>query len=306
MTAEPPAGFDVRCTSLSDAIPKVLRLVASHGQVAMVRDEPNLEVLCVDLHIADPTDRLPIVRGRRTITAFCLVEFLWYCAQRTDVASLEPYAPRIASFYGGDRFVTGSDYGRQMFARAAGASQWDRVRECLRRDPGSKRAYIGIFTADEMTTLLPQNHDVPCTIGFQVLIRGERLHWITTMRANDAYRGFVSDAFTFTLFQELLADTLDLPVGWYMHRVGSLHSFPEDEPSIQAILASTAVPTRQRMPAISATSFWAHLPIFWAAHDACRESGDWRGLRSGQFADDPWWSWAVRQIRAYLSSRAGT
>ncbi|MFF8478731.1 hypothetical protein [Streptomyces sp. NPDC015414] len=33
--------------------------------------------------ITDPTNRVPAVPGRRSISAFCVAEFLWYCAQRS-------------------------------------------------------------------------------------------------------------------------------------------------------------------------------------------------------------------------------
>jgi thymidylate synthase len=292
------------CDSLADAIPKVLQLVTERGEAVYVRGELNREVLAVDVVINDPTDRIPMVAGRRPITAFCTAEFLWYAAQRTSLAPLELYAPSIRSYYGGMASVTGSDYGGQMFGGREGGSQWDKVAEVLRADPGSKRAFIGIFDPDKATTLLPANGDVSCTIGFQALVREGRLNWVTTMRANDAYRGFVSDTFSFTMFQELLARTLNLPVGQYLHRVTSIHSFPEDEVAISRILAGkSAAPTArasyERMPAIAPESFWAHLQDFWEIHDRGAERRDWSVLdRVGEF-DDEWWGWAASILRSF-------
>jgi hypothetical protein len=34
-------------------------------------------VLGADIALTDPTDRLPLVPGRRPITAFCVTDFLW-------------------------------------------------------------------------------------------------------------------------------------------------------------------------------------------------------------------------------------
>jgi thymidylate synthase len=295
------------CRSLSEAIPRVLDLVVQQGKVAYVRGEPNLEVLGADIAIVDPTDRLPIVPGRRRITTFCLVEFIWYCAQRTDLEPLEVYAPNISSFYGGMRSVTGSDYGRQLFNNESGTSQWDKIIALLRHDPGSKRAFMSIFDPDKSPTLLPSNLDVSCTTGFQVLIREGRLHWITTMRANDAYRGFVSDTFSFTLLQELLASTLGVPVGNYLHRPSSLHTFSENEAAIQKVLAARdpcALLPAIRMPAIRHDQFWEHLPQFWAEHDRSRLADDWSLLAPIRDVGDPWWQWVGNLLDNYHYSLA--
>ena len=80
------------CPSLAEAIPRVLAMVRDHGRPAYVRGELNWEVLGADVVITDPTDRLPVVAGRRTIIAFCIAEFLWYCGCQNDLALLETYA----------------------------------------------------------------------------------------------------------------------------------------------------------------------------------------------------------------------
>lgn len=298
------------CSNLADAIPRVLAIVRDQGRAVWVRGEWNHEVLAPDIVITDPTDRLPVVPGRRSIAAFCTVEFLWYCAQRTDLASLEPYAPKIRSYYGGDRFVTGSDYGRQVFGHKLNGSQWEKVITLLRKDPGSKRAFMGLYDPDEVPTLLPENHDLSCTTGFQALVRDEKLHWITNMRANDAYRGFVSDTFSFTLLQELLGATLGITVGQYLHRPASLHTFPEDELAINRILRtwtsnrSTGF-TVPRMPAIRTNHFWPYLSDFWSVHESSRLSNDWRALRTLYDFSNDWWSWVTTLLLRFHGVKEG-
>ncbi|MEU9247458.1 thymidylate synthase [Streptomyces sp. NPDC048385] len=296
------------CRSLSEAIPRVLDYVVRHGRPAYVRGELNLEVLGVDIAILDPADRLPIVPGRREISAFCLVEFLWYAAKRTDLEPLEVYAPNISSFYGGMRSVTGSDYGGQLFGGDPGSSQWDMVIALLRHDPGSKRAFMALFDRTRSATLMPSNLDVSCTTGFQAIIREGQLHWVTSMRANDAYRGFVSDTFSFTMFHELLASALEIQIGHYLHRPTSLHTFPEDEAAIRKILAGCTCPvptTTSRMPPIRHRSFWEHLPAFWAAHDCARLAGDFSLLTPAGEIDDPWWQWTIDLLSRHHDSAGG-
>jgi len=293
-------------TGLADAIPVVLALVRDAGRPACVRNELNMEVLAVDIVLTDPSDRVPELPARRSPLAFCLAEFLWFCGQRSDLVSLEPYAPSIRSFYGGQANVTGSDYGQQLFSTAVGPSQWENVVTLLRHDPGSKRAFLQIFDRSRTPTLLPYNGDVACTVGFQALVRNGALHWVTTMRANDAYRGFVTDTFAFTLFQELLAATLGYPTGEYLHRVTSLHTYPEDEQAIAAVLAaSEQLPAarRPRMPGLDATRFWPRVNEFWQAHDDARVSGDWSKLGRPSLRGDRWWEWVLSALVAFHGRR---
>lgn len=300
-------GGTLTCSSLADAIPRVLELVTARGRPAYVRGELNREVLAADVAITNPRDRLPIVPGRRPITAFCVVEFIWYCAQRTDLDPLKAYAPNISFFYGGLDFVTGSDYGRQIFGNKNGVSQWEKIVTLLQHDPGSKRAYISIYNAAEVSTLLPTNPDISCTTGFQILVRDGRLNWVTNMRANDAYRGFVSDTFSFTMFQELLSSTLDIPIGQYLHRPNSLHTFPEDEAAIQRILAAWQKNGKEKrfapcMPPLRHKLFWQHLSDFWTLHDNSRLTGNWTALSSLRDFDDEWWHWVADVLLDFHSA----
>ncbi len=57
------------------------------------------------------------------------------------------------------------------------------------------------------------------------------------MRANDAFRGIVSDVFSFTFVQELLARQLGLEVGSYCHMVGSAHVYESDYQWAEKVIA---------------------------------------------------------------------
>ena len=59
---------------------------------------------------------------------------------------------------------------------------------------------------------------------------------ITYMRANDAFRGMVSDVFSFTIIQELMATELNLAVGNYYHRVGTMHIYEPDNQWVTHVL----------------------------------------------------------------------
>lgn len=56
------------------------------------------------------------------------------------------------------------------------------------------------------------------------------------MRANDAFRGMISDLFSFTCMQELMARELHLEVGEYFHNVGSIHIYESDNEWAKTVL----------------------------------------------------------------------
>src|SRR4029453_8927030 len=66
-----------------------------------------------------------------------------------------------------------------------------------------------------------------CTSTLQFVIRDHRLNLMTTMRSNDAYFGLPHDIFCFTMLQDLIARSLDIELGTYVHSVGSLHVYEE-------------------------------------------------------------------------------
>jgi thymidylate synthase len=68
------------------------------------------------------------------------------------------------------------------------------------------------------------------------MIRGGKLEAVGYMRANDAYRGIVSDVFSFTFIQELIARELGVEVGRYHHSVGSLHIYEADIAAVESVL----------------------------------------------------------------------
>jgi thymidylate synthase len=169
------------------------------------------------------------------------------------MSSLEwiaPYAPfwtRISD----DGVSCNSAYGARIFAPAPHVgierSQWEWVREELRRDPDSRRAYVHIRTAhDSFNARL----DVPCTIGLQFMIRDGRLHMWTAMRSQDMILGLGNDVPAFTMFHELLALELGVQVGTYHHSVGSMHIYERDASRAEAIVenAEAACGLITRMP----------------------------------------------------------
>jgi thymidylate synthase len=209
----------------------------------------SLELVGTGFRIDNPLDRLITHPSRRSNLVFNFAEALWYLTGRDDLAYLSYYAPSVRRYSSDGLRLTGTAYGPRISRYGAtGIDQWDAVLAQLRADPDSKRAVIQIYQAEELQ--IPDNIDVACTLALQFLLREGRLHAVGYMRANDAYRGMVSDVFSFTFLQEVMARQLGVSVGAYTHMVGSIHVYDPDLPAASELLATENTEESGPMPPI--------------------------------------------------------
>ncbi|MDN3055985.1 MULTISPECIES: thymidylate synthase [Streptomyces] len=193
------------------------------------------ERLGVSFLLDDPRRRLITHPARRTNVVFNFAEALWYLAGRDDLDYLAYYAPSVARYSADGRCLTGTAYGPRIFRYGARSlDQWATVVDTLRQDPDSKRAVIQILRPEELH--VTDNPDVACTLCLQFLLREGRLHMVGYMRANDVYRGMVSDVFSFTFLQEMMARQLGAELGGYTHVAGSLHLYQPDLPAARRLV----------------------------------------------------------------------
>ncbi len=197
------------------------------------------ERLGVSFTITDAVQRHVALPARRTNPIFCFAEALWYLAGTNDLSFISHYAPGITKYSADGRTLQGTAYGPRIFRYPrVELDQWARIRTVLREDPDSKRAVIQIFDPAELQE--SGNIDVACTLALQFLIRDGALCMVGFMRANDAFRGMVSDVFSFTMLQEMMARQLGVPVGTYHHQVGSMHVYESDTEWASKVLAEAA------------------------------------------------------------------
>jgi thymidylate synthase len=270
------------------------------------RGNPGRECLNISFTVTDPADRVVSHPARRFNPAFCWAEFLWYTAGRVDLDMIGFYAPRLRRFSADGVTLTGSAYGPKLFSPApSGLSQWERVVALLRRDPDSKRTVLGIFAPSELHD--STHPDVSCTLALQLLLRGDELHLVATMRGNDAVIGLACDVHAFTLIQEFTAIQLGVGTGSYTHNVASAHINDVTAAQAAQIVATShrndghALGSAARMPT---TTSWSTLATVRAYEEGLR-TGNWRLRQTdlGRLDLDPYWEQVVvlfelhRQIR---------
>ncbi|HET6288752.1 MAG TPA: thymidylate synthase [Amycolatopsis sp.] len=236
-----PATFQ----TFHDAYAAVLgELVRAPGRIS-TRGNAGPEQLNVSFQLEDPAARLPLFAARKANVVFNFAEVLWFLGGRDDLAMIRYYAPRMASYSVDGVTIAGAAYGTRLFRATVpdGRSPFDATLDLIRADPDTKRAVIPIFSAHEVGDA--DHPDVSCTIAFQLLKRGDRLHAVCYMRANDAFQGLVSDVFSFTFIHELAARLLGLELGTYTHHCGSMHIGDRHLPKARDIVAEAG---QQRAP----------------------------------------------------------
>ncbi|MGH9211723.1 MAG: thymidylate synthase [Acidimicrobiales bacterium] len=223
--------------SFQDAYTAVLRHVAdNYEHVNAPRGNKSRECLNVSFQLADPRARTTYLAARKANIVFHWAEALWYVWARNDVESIAYYAPQIRAYSGDGATLSGSAYGRRLFRplRDGLPATWTMIRDLLQEDPETKRAVATFFRPEELA--VENNLDVACILALQFLQRDGRLHAVTYMRANDAVQGLLSDVFSFTLIQELMARQLGLDLGTYTHHVGSMHIGDKDRTRVLDVL----------------------------------------------------------------------
>lgn len=231
---QPPA-----FTGFTEAYRSVLDLVHNQPRyVTSARGIRSRERLHIAFTLDDPRQRIPAIDARRFNIVFSWAETLWYLAGRRDLEMVSYYAPSLAGHSADGAILTGTAYGPRLFGPTVGESAWRRAVDELGLDQDTKRAVIPILRGSEIGD--PSNGDVACTIAVQFLNRGNALHTVTTMRANDAYRGLAGDVFAFTTLAEFTAIQVGLPLGSYTHQVTSMHVNEEDRYQVEKTLAGQA------------------------------------------------------------------
>jgi len=254
----------MRFDSFDEAYLWTLELVyGSPEYVNAPRGSRSRERLNHHFTLANPRERVCYLPARKTNIVFNLAEVLWYLSAGNSLDYISYYASWMPRYSADGKTLTGTAYGPKIFGFGdRGVNQWEEVVRLLsEEDPDSKRAFIQIFDPDREPLGL-ENPDVSCTTGLQFFLRQGRLHAAVFMRANDAFRGMVSDVFSFTFLQEFMARQLGVSLGDYHHNVGSIHVYETDNTWTERVLAEAQdfePPASLRFPEMPAGDNWDQL-----------------------------------------------
>lgn len=209
--------------TLDDLLMKAFRCILQKGHTVQSTRGQNRELRGVILRLRDPRSRLSRTDKKGTVFS-CLGETLWYLAGGNATTHISYYISEYRKEDERGRIYGG--YGPRLFKANGHINQIRNVINLLKKKSSTRQAVIQIFDAKD---LIKKHKDIPCTCTIQFLAREGKLHTIAHMRSNDAYRGLPHDVFAFTMLQEIVARTLKLELGEYIHSVSSLHLYDEDK-----------------------------------------------------------------------------
>jgi thymidylate synthase len=276
-------------SSLDDLMRGAIETLISSGDHTSPTKGPARELRGVTLELTNPRARLSRSETRGRVFS-CIAELCWYLSRSDRVEPIQFYLSHYRDCAEADGSVHGA-YGPRLFA-FDGADQVQLVIATLKRRPFSRQAVIQIFDHEDL--LEPYKH-VPCTCLLQFFVRSERLEAVTYMRSNDAYLGLPHDVFAFTMLQELIARSLDVDLGAYVHMIGSLHVYESDVANAQAFL-DEGWQSAIEMPVMPLGDPWPSVDTLVTTEKALRNGNDPLGL---DFDGDPYWQDLARLLAIF-------
>ena len=190
-----------------------------YGVPAFARGMKALEILNPLITIEHPT-ALPIELIGRDLNPFIgAAEAAQLIGQTSRPELMTDRIKKMAS-YTDDGLFHGA-YGSRI------AGSLPRVVRLLDADPSTRQAVLSIYSSGLDTS--ERYSDIPCTLTLQFFVRDGGLCLRVSMRSNDVWLGLPYDLFQFISLQMAVAQSLQLPVGWYCHSVGSMHLYETNE-----------------------------------------------------------------------------
>jgi thymidylate synthase len=254
-------------STLDDLMHEAVHSLLQLGELIEPTRGSALELTGVALELSNPRARLSRTETRGKVFS-ALGELCWYLSGSNELTPITYYIPKYSD-EAEDGKVHGG-YGPRLFA-FDGFDQVQYVIAALSKNKSSRRAVIQIFDHRDVAE---KHREVPCTCTLQFLVRGGALQMITYMRSNDAYLGLPHDIFAFTMLQELVAKSVGLPLGRYLHMVGSFHLYTRDQPAAENFLQEGWQTSILPMPTLPDGDPWPGVQQLLVAERHLREGGD--------------------------------
>lgn len=216
--------------SHAEAWIKALEEVRDNGVKSSPRAQATRELTWMQLFVHDPMTFPIETHGRVFKDVIGVLEGLSLVGEFNVPETFTDRVNKFGHFMDGG--VLWGAYGQRAHGTMAG------VVALLSRDPASRQAVVTFFDSDR--DLDRDKKDIPCTISAQFLLRDGSLDLGISMRSNDLWLGTPYDFAQFSILQASVAQALNVKVGHYVHRVGSLHLYERDVPKTAAIAWSGA------------------------------------------------------------------
>ena len=208
---------NIRFDNANEAYEFLLNQTIEHGEDF---DDTKAIFNC-GFYIMNPQKNYITNKERKWSLKYAEAEWQWYLSGDPSISKLgelygkiPPIWEKMADSLGNVR----SNYGWQWKRNA----QIDYVTAKLKTNPKTRHAAISIFDGKEFDTY---RNDTPCTYAVQFTIINDKLCMSVYMRSNDIWYGFCNDQYQFSSLQKMVADRLNLEIGWYYHHAHNMHLY---------------------------------------------------------------------------------
>ena len=171
----------------------------------------------IGFYLENPMDNTITTPFRKWSNKYAVREWDWYLSGDPNGEEIAKFAP-IWKNHMDENGDVRSNYGWQWNR----GSQLDRIVDKLHANKDTRQALLSIYDGKEIGTY---THDTPCTSSIHFQVVDNKLCMSVNMRSNDLWFGFCNDQFCFSMLQKMVADMLDIEVGWYYHFASNFHLY---------------------------------------------------------------------------------
>lgn len=201
------------------------------GQRVSTPKDTSFELLNYTTGMSNPRGRIITHPERPLNVVSALARFTWLFGGNNRLEDIAFYEPKVRAYSDNGLTVPGSSYGHRLFDSRPGLNQIAGVIARLRTNPLSRQAASVVWLPEDAVR---ESVDIPCTFGMFFHVREDaddlrRLTMTTVMRSNNAFRIMPYNLFEFSMLQEIVAASLNLPLGDYMHWAASMHVYVNDQ-----------------------------------------------------------------------------
>ena len=175
----------------------------------------------VGLYIDNPLDNHITNRERNWKLEYAEAEWQWYLSGDPSIKKLGDIYGKIHPIW--EKMADENGHVRSNYGWLWQPNhQIDYVVNKLKSNPNTRHAAISIYDCKEHGTY---ESDTPCTYAVQFTILNDRLNMSVYMRSNDVWYGFCNDQYQFSSLQKMIAERLNIDVGWYYHHAHNMHLY---------------------------------------------------------------------------------
>ena len=288
--------MEIQCDSLDGVLYRLYSAIKAEGRPHGGGSRgASHEMLGVSIRILKPRAR--ISRSENRGKPFSAIgELLWYLSGSDRLDFIQAYVTEYRRD-AVDGVLEGA-YGPRLVAMRGSVNQLDSIFNLLSTKPGSRRAVIQLFNAEDIAT---EHKEIPCTTTLQFHLREGLLHMSVTMRSNDAYWGLPHDVFCFTMLQEMMACRLRVELGEYHQYVGSMHVYERYLPQLDRYIEEGYQQTSE-MPLMPAGDPFGLVDRLLTIEAKLRAGDD---IDADGEMGDPYWADLVRLLQVFWVRERG-